>query len=238
MRKTKTILSIFATVLLLTGCNQYTEVTKMDASTDIAFTHTMEEVEGRITILEEYQKNDEKHYTINTDLDNHTTKHTARDKLDISVTASEYDKMFGKGNNAFDTNKYQLDLEVPIVEYTPETNKMTDLIKNASMENPLERSVGIIQKGFFDTRAAEYFKYHDAVEQYPFSYNDCYVEVTGREDDFSGMIRPSRAILHITVSRYSAFGQQDFTEEEIEEFKQIAREVGMKFIEEYVTPYE
>ncbi|WP_097005265.1 hypothetical protein [Lacrimispora amygdalina] len=119
----------------------------------------------------------------------------------ITVSEREYEKYFGGlENDAFETEVYTMNLEMEVVEY-----------KNSIFwSSPLKNA---------DTS-------YDYREDSKYIYNESCVKVR-MDDNGSGY---DRAFASINNTRFSIFGENDFTGEEIEANKDNLKLIGNDFI--------
>ena len=120
----------------------------------------------------------------------------------ITVSEKEYEKYFGGlENDAFETEVYTMNLEMEVVEY-----------KNSIFwSSPLKNA---------DTS-------YDYREDSKYICNESRVKI-GMDDKGSGY---DRAFACINNTRFSIFGENDFTEEEIETYKDNLKLMGNEFID-------
>jgi hypothetical protein len=174
---------------MLTGCS--TSIFTMDDSTEIKVEHTNETKIGRIEVKDSYTLKGEKYYVLNISLSN----------ISITVSEKEYEKYFGLGNDAFETNVYTVNLKMDVVKFEP------DLMWNTPLSDHNNTN-------------------YDYKEDSKYIYNKSSVEVARKDGEGSY----DSATACIRNTRFSIFGENDFTEEEIETYKDYLRLMGKDFI--------
>lgn len=227
MKKIITLILSLSLSILLMGCSNIThgkEAYRYNDDEDIKITHTKESTVAKIEIQDSYTKGGQKYFEI-------TTSATGNEIFTYSE--SEYDKVFGLENDAVDCEIYTLQMESTIAEYKKnyfseytalsyfDANELTQF-NPEELEFPSYASSSNISSllNEWSVKCSTYEKERKKVVV----HNDYESKSTAESHYLSSKIEETR---------YSFFGESDFTEEEIENYKEEMNTLNLFVLEAF-----
>lgn len=197
-------------------------------TSDISVHHDADSGLARITIKDSYSKAGTAYYIFTTDVTGDT---------EYTFSEEQYDATFGLSNDAIDCQIYTLTLEAPVLQYKPNFCRLSPLNYFGSEDLP------------------EYGPYADATltgsPSFVFLYNgvvnsDDYWERYFQRDvskevsvinEYPGSGSIYSLSCKMKLTRYSFLGEEDFTEEEIESYKEELDELSSFVLDSFYDSF-
>lgn len=216
MKKNLTLLLILCTcIFLFTGCSDKEEYSY--ASADIVMEHTSNSGVARINITDQYTKAGKKYYIFTTDKTN---------EIYFILSEEEYDKYIGMGNDAVDYTAYTLNFDAPIVKYSylfiPKNGlpvfhgsygtalSSSDLKALITQMDATKYTFDESYNIIFDPGMSKYDSFYIYASEY--EHNKCKIGS------------------HLEMQRFSFLGQNDFTEDDINNYYEIMNQTNLDFL--------
>lgn len=178
------------------------QISKYNGVSDITVEHNTESVTGKIEIIDTYTKGGEKYLEIKTSVTGNEV---------FTFSQAEYDSIFGEGNDAFDTQVYELKTKSDIVKYKDnflEMCKITFCKKEDLTSYLSDNGIVLETTNLFPSSTGEWFvKYLYLNESIKVGRK---IEKNRRGKDYESLVSEYKE------TRYSIFGESDFTEDEIQ----------------------
>ena len=207
MKKYVFVLLSLIMATFLTGCN--TKITdEYESVEDISVEHNSSNEMARITIKDEYTKDSIKYFVFTTNV--------SGDKK-FTLSEADYDKYIGIGNNAVDCTIYNLKLNTTLLNYDGLIIPNSALPTGSNDYQTLWDTIDKIDNVDANYPAIPSF-YISSAYGTDFTYGEYQIYVPYKSKTMNE---------EINLRRCSFAGESDFTEEEIDDYKQIMDKVSL-----------
>lgn len=210
MKKYVFVLLTLIITTFLTGCS--TKITdEYRGIEDINVEHDFNNKTARITIKDEYTKDNVKYFVFTTDIS---------DDKKFTLSEADYDKYIGNGNDAVDCTIYSLNLNTTLLNYDGLIIPNSALPGSSNDYQTLWNTIDKIDNVDANYPAIPSF-YISSAYGTEFLCGEYAIEVPYKTKTINE---------EISLCRYSFAGETDFTEEEIDEYKQIMDKVSLDYL--------